>query len=358
MTANDADFDAILAGLQADPGAHAYVQINFTITHELYQDYVTPDRIADFRRRFPEHAGPWSAAEVAQTLDFFEANRHTLQLNHPEAVRTLGLEEADVERIDGVLRLAYAACVEQLDEYFGRFVERIRAAGLYDESLIAFTSDHGETFHHEGQPFHWMHGLQLVPSVMQVPLIVRGPALGIEPGRHARVTRSIDVFPTLAGLCDLRLRDDAPVSGEDLSPSLLGRSEAPQLLAFMHTSTLGPERVKRYRREGHAVATGFLPEATPEHMWVAVRDDDLLFEYRAVEPGRWATRAYDLARDPHAQQDLFDEQQASHREARDKLLAYRQHLADAFARIDPDGGLSQKQILDRLQSLGYVGDED
>ena len=360
VTANGPELDGILAGLAADRERRAYLQINFTITHELYHEYASPDRIQAFRERFPEAAGPWSRAEVDATLAFFEENRHPLQLNHREAVARLGLSAADVERIDGVLRLAYAACVAQLDEYLGRFLDRIERAGLRDESLIAFTADHGETFHHESQLFHWMHGLGLAPTVLHVPLIVRAPKL--EPGSHDGVTRSIDVFPTLAELCGLALPADADLAGKSLAPAIAGREPAPHLWAYSHTSTLGPERVRRYRREKLTTAATVLPEAHPRHMWVSVRDVDRVYKLRVDEEGEWRTVAHDLASDPYEAVDVFDPERPGHREMADRLHAYKQRLTAAFegfaSREQEGDGLSQKQILETLKSLGYVGEGD
>ncbi len=358
VTANGPELERVLAELAADPSLRAYLQINFTITHELYHEYVDADRIATFRERFPEAAGPWSRAEVAETLAFFEEHRHALQLNHPATVAQLGLGPEEIARIDGVLRLTYAACVQQLDEYFGVFLDKIERAGLMDESLIVLTADHGETFYRENEPFHWMHGLQLAPTVLRVPMIVRALGLGLEAGGYEEVTRSIDVFPTLAGLCGLSFPRDAGVAGTDLAPALRGDEPAPRLFAYSHTSTLGPGRVGRYRREGRDLVCAYLPEAEARHMWVGLRDRDLVFKLRPLEPGRWGAVAYDLASDPGEKRNIFDPSRDEHAEMAEKLRVYKQLLIRAFEREKASGrGRAPTDALQRLRALGYVGDD-
>jgi len=351
-TANGPELDLVLERLHKDPEAAAFLQINFTITHELYHEYADLEKIEAFRAEFPGLGPDLTREELAATLELFEANRHRLQFDHPEAVKDLGLSAADVARLDAVLRLVYAACVHQLDGYFGRFLDRIDAAGLTDDSLVVLTADHGETFYLEDEPLHWTHGLQLAPSVIEVPLVLRGA--GLVPGRYPGVTRSTDVLPTLAGLCDLRLPLDVAFDGVDLSTALRGEREPLELLAFSHTSTLGEPRVKRYRRENYRVALEILPEPSPEHMWVRVRAGDRVWEQRRTEPGPLRTVSFDLAADPGRSTDLYDPDDPEQREMARRLERYRRRLIDAFS---DEEAMSQREILDRLRGLGYVGGE-
>ena len=57
-----------------------------------------------------------------------------------------------------------------------------------------------EVLDRENALFKWTHGLQLVPEVLGVLFILYAPTAGLERGRVEQVTRSIDVFATLAGL--------------------------------------------------------------------------------------------------------------------------------------------------------------
>ncbi len=356
-TANGPELDAVLADLAADPDAHAFLQINFTITHELYHEYAGLEKIEAFRKRYPAHATDLTTDEIRAGLAFFEANRHTLQLNHAQAVDALGMSPADVARLDTVLQLAYATCIAQLDDYLGRFLGKIDAAGLTEDSLVAFTADHGETFYHPSEPFHWMHGMQLAPTVVEVPWIVRGRSSGVVPSRFPGVTRSIDVFPTLAGLADLALPENVRLAGVDLSS--VARGAAPTadqagLVAFTHTTTIGEKRLDRYKRERHRTAIEWLPEPRPEFVWVRLRDGDMVFELRPDGDGGMDAFAFDLATDRFRDRNLFDGADATHARCIAELREYRARLIAAF---DPTETLGADEIGGRLQGLGYIGDD-
>jgi len=352
VTANGPELEGVLERLRADPGRRAFLSINFTITHELYHQYADLEEIEAFRREFPSRATDLSREEIARTLELFEEQRFGLQFDFPNTARELGLGPQDVERIDRVLRLAYAACVHQLDRYFGEFLAKIERAGLGKESLVLFTADHGENFYRDHELFHWTHGGQIARSELEVPCIVRGRGAGLASGAYEGVTRSIDVFPTLLGLCGLAA--PAGLEGVDLAPALRGESPPPELLAFSHTSTLGEERIERFRREGLELLLSYLPEPDPEWMWVGLRDGDLAFKLRPSEPGVFHTVAYDLAADPAERCDVFDASNPLHAERAAELVRYKERLVRAYS---GSSSLSQEEVLKRLEGLGYVGEE-
>jgi arylsulfatase A-like enzyme len=66
----------------------------------------------------------------------------------------------------------YQASIERADGCFGEFLAGLRKLGLYDESLIVFTADHGDN---AGDIGRMGHGLYLAPSEIKVPLIIHLP---------------------------------------------------------------------------------------------------------------------------------------------------------------------------------------
>ena len=223
LTANDASFAAILERLKRDPSYRAYVQVAFTITHSPYTP-VDPRAIADFRREHPEEWPPLSDEEVSRWVRLYEANYLRLQWDFPSVVRELRLGAADVAKLTQVVEAYYKVSVGVLDHCFGRFVDSIRTAGLLEDSLIAFTADHGETPYRDDALFKWTHGLEIAPDAIQVPLMIRLPGPRPRAGTYEGVSRSIDVYPTLSGLSGFQVSGKAGVAGLDLSPAVLGGS--------------------------------------------------------------------------------------------------------------------------------------
>lgn len=354
-TANGPEFQALLANLQADPSSRAFVQINFTITHELYHEYANLDKIMAFEAAHPECASGLSRAALVATLTDFEENRHGLQFDFPNRIQALGWDAERVERLDRVMRLAYSACVAQLDGYFGQFIDSIDAAGLKEDSLVVLTADHGDTFFHESEFFHWTHGLQLAPSVIEVPLIMRASASGLEPRRYAGVSSSVDVYPTMIELAGLTLPESVKLFGVSLAAAARGQVPEPDQLSYSHTSTLGPARIRRYKKENYQWVTQVLPEADPKYIWTRVRQGDLIWEWRHVPAVGMQMAAFDLAQDPYRARNIFAPADPLHRERAEQVQAYHRRLGAHYTETSP---LDQKVILNTLAGLGYIDGEE
>jgi arylsulfatase A-like enzyme len=89
-----------------------------------------------------------------------------------------------------------AESVRQVDECFGEFIAYLQASGLYDDSIVLLTADHGDSLGEEGR---WGHAYFMVPEVMRIPLIMHVPPR-LRDRVHADLTRvsfSTDITPTL-----------------------------------------------------------------------------------------------------------------------------------------------------------------
>ncbi len=86
--------------------------------------------------------------------------------------------------------------ISEVDAQIGRLMDYLKAAGAYDDTLIIFTSDHGD---HLGD--HWMFSKNsYFEHSFHIPLIVRNPTPGASQTRGSAVndfTESIDIMPTI-----------------------------------------------------------------------------------------------------------------------------------------------------------------
>jgi arylsulfatase A-like enzyme len=372
-TANDGDFAALLERLERDPDYRAFVQIGLTLTHSPYHHYATPEVVEAFRARFPEADPGLAPEDHARLLALYDRYRLALQWNYPETVERLRrhedpaqrLRDGDEAKLAALLELLYRAAVWQLDGLFGQWLDAIEARGLLDESLIAFTADHGELLHRENALFKWTHGLELAPEVLTVPLVLRGA--GVAPGHYDGVTRSIDVFPMLAGLSGVAIPEGAQVEGVDLSRAVRGEEEPPELVAFFHTSTLGPNLLEQFAGDRDLTGDGRIdagpltpytqvlrrvPREDVAFVWVGSRRGDAVFK-KTFDGSSWRFEAYDLAADPHETRDLFDPADPEHRRRAGELDAYQARLLRGpYSRTR----LSAEDI-EKLTALGYLGGE-
>jgi len=109
---------------------------------------------------------------------------------------------------DATLRKYLASYYNQaafLDKQFGRVVAALKEAGVWDETIVLFTTDHGLLLNDHWQ---WRHGPFLQDPVINIPMIWRVPRTnelvrGV-PGAGGRVVEelveTVDIMPTLLDL--------------------------------------------------------------------------------------------------------------------------------------------------------------
>ena len=116
---------------------------------------------------------------------------------------------------------AYLACVSFMDAQVGRVLDALEASGQEDNTIIVVWSDHG---YHLGEKEITGKNTLWDPST-RVPLIFAGP--GIAKGANCkRPVELLDIYPTLAELCDLQSTPDR-LEGLSLVPQLKD-SDAPR----------------------------------------------------------------------------------------------------------------------------------
>jgi arylsulfatase len=122
----------------------------------------------------------------------------------------------------GELRQLYVGEIEYLDRNVGKLLDTLKAMGIYDNTLIALTSDHGEEFHEHGG---WWHGLTLYDEQIRVPLLMKWPksATELATGPRPGLARLIDVAPTLLERAGAKVPE--AMQGVDLEQPLAERSE-------------------------------------------------------------------------------------------------------------------------------------
>lgn len=356
LVANDDRFVAILDRLARDPEYKAFILTNLNVTHGPYKKR----HAARFIREYPADSLGVTSADVEKYANLYRKNFVALTWNHTATLQRLEIGE-DLPKLASVIELLYRANVNHLDRLFGSVHDAIVAKDLMNESLIVFTADHGEVLYRESATFKWTHSMLLDHEVLGVPLIIHSPLLPTAAAPYAGVTRSTDVFPTMAGLSNIELPTDRGTRGVDLSRVLTGGLPAPDLLAYSHTTVLVKSVFRQMYDEPHARnwtgARRFFPDDSVDHIWVAVRSGDEWFKHRKLENGSWTTQAFDLATDPDANRDVFDAGDPRHVAIRDDLLAYhamlvRTHGQSRDQAIDPP--LSDQQEDELLRSLGYI----
>jgi arylsulfatase A-like enzyme len=122
---------------------------------------------------------------------------------------------ADVQRT----RAAYYGLISEVDAHVGRVLRYLRDTGQYDNTLIVFTSDHGEQL---GD--HYLLGKSgYFDESFRIPLIIRDPSPQADGSRSRIVdhfTETIDVMPTILSWVGAEV--PRACDGQSLLPFLYG----------------------------------------------------------------------------------------------------------------------------------------
>ncbi len=351
LTADDEVFAEIIKRIRANPGYRAFMITTFTVSHAPYSSAGLVRFCASHPKEC-ERGDEETEDRFRADLDLYRRNHLRLSYDFPGTVERLNLSRADVASLASILERLYASQISTLDLLFGRIIDRLRENGLLDSSLIAFTADHGEVLYRDNAIFKWTHGHALAPEVLSVPLIIHAPGSGLKGGRYEGVTRSIDVYPTVASLAGITLPGGEGPMGLDLSPAMRGtqRTVTP---AYSHTSLI-PAPVLQQSASWN-VFRDLYPRSDPNLIWVSARSHDTVFKLRNLGEEMFGFEVYDLSVDPGETKNLYDTEDAFHREMTWKLTDYKAALVEAF-HAPPNGAAELEMYEQRelLRSLGYI----
>ncbi|MCH5335601.1 MAG: sulfatase [Alistipes sp.] len=145
----------------------------------------------------------------------------------------------------------YFAAVSGVDREFGRLLDALHSRGLDGNTIVVFTSDHGETMcsHSLTDPKN-----SIVRESFNVPFMIRYPGV-LRPHVDDLLLSTTDIMPTLLSLAGLADSIPVQVEGRDLSPALLGERRALRPESALYIRNLNG------RRDSLGMVRGIFPEA-------------------------------------------------------------------------------------------------
>lgn len=328
---------AVLKWLDGDPPQPWFLFTNFMDPHGPYKP---PD---EFRKLYPTTRTRLLRRDQISFYQYQEG-----QLNFYDYV----------DRYDAEIRYA--------DHEMARLIDALKRRGLWDDALVVFTADHGESFGDHSMIW-FEHHYYVWEATLHVPLAIRLPGSAgasgqAAPRRIRDVVSPMDLAPTVLDYLDVAA--DVRFDGQSLLPAIGGTDSNDRaiLLEFPGVST-DYIPIPIYLNDVYAIRTA-------THKLIQSID-------RSTGETR-ARRLYDLVADPREQAPIrFDANDALHRSLADRL-------DDALARARsyklpftptvhdlPIGNLREliglkhrdrkpshkpltKQQAQRLRALGYV----
>ena len=124
------------------------------------------------------------------------------------------------------IKALYDGEIRKNDHYFGKLIDLLKEQNLYNNSIIVFTSDHGESFLEQDT---WGHGKTLYQQEIRVPLVIHFPNSFASGEKISIPARHIDIFPTILDFTGLKIPPG--VQGRSLIP-LVEKSDSPDLPVY------------------------------------------------------------------------------------------------------------------------------
>jgi arylsulfatase A-like enzyme len=189
----------------------------------------------------------------------------------------------EIDLYDGEIRFT--------DFHIGRILDSLKAAGLWDRTIIIITADHGDGFGEHGIPSNQRHGYHLYANETKVPLLIRVP--GLTPRPVTIPVGHIDILPTVLNLIGGQRRDEPTLLGESRLREMLGQPPVSPPVVFQEVTYEGPtSRYDGTQRRALVSPTwhfirNLIPDGTVE---LYRRSDDVLEEHDLAGSGEPAER--------------------------------------------------------------------
>jgi arylsulfatase A-like enzyme len=181
----------------------------------------------------------------------------------------------------------YYACVALIDEQVGRVLQALQATGRDKDTLVIFTSDHGDMV--GGHGMVWKSTDSFYDEVARVPLIMSFPGQ-IQPGRSAIAANLVDLMPTILDFVANAVPPEA--QGHSLVPFLRGEQSDKHAPRYSFS-----ERVQQHPTQAREVTTdttaAFMVRGEGRKYFVYPDGEEFLFNLVA-DPGE----TQNLAADP------------------------------------------------------------
>ena len=239
-----------------------------------------------------------------------------------------------LERFDGLDEVvdAYDRGIHFVDAQLGRLFDRLREIGIYDQSIIVITSDHGESLYDHA--LYLGHSYSLYDEELHVPLLVRLP--GGSPGRSDQLVSLMDVLPLIL-----------ETAGVPVPPSIEGHNPLAKVAR-------APDRTEIFGEASHTGArfarsgawktiTSSWPKGDARNELPPALDDRFVF----------GEQSFDLAKDPHEQHDLASAP-ALAGPAEEALRAAARARPEPGARNDQPAAAVAPVEREQLRALGYL----
>jgi len=179
---------------------------NFFLFLHTYQPHDPYANLSPYGKEFLDEKAEWDQAKMESLFE--EMGRFGTEFSDTQKENILALYDGEIKYTDMLFVLP--------------ILDKLKELGLYENSMIILTSDHGEEFYdHEA----WLHDHSIYEEGIRIPLIIKFPDAenrGIQIDGNARIT---DILPTILDRMDIKPRHEQ-FDGVSLIPLIEGKEKA------------------------------------------------------------------------------------------------------------------------------------
>lgn len=204
----------------------------------------------------------------------------------------------------------YYGMATLLDAQVGRMMALLRASGLAEDTLVIFTSDHGDNLGSHG----YFNKCRLIEESVRIPMIFWWPGQLQSGSRDRQLISLVDVMPSILGLLELPVPEH--VEGQDVTPVIRGETTR---MSLNHTF------IEAYLAEQDRDPRGAVGIRTLDHLYGVALERGERGELFPVSAGETEPLLFtDLRADPYQMHNMAgtDEQAELATDLRRKLLSW------------------------------------
>lgn len=290
----------------------------FLHTYQPHDPYACPE---PYKSMFLPENAKWRHINLLGYLDgkpnIFK------QLTEAERQNAISLYDAEIRYTD--------------EKLIGPLIQKLKDIGIYDKTLIVFTSDHGEEFYDHSS---WGHGHQLYDESLKVPLLIKLPESEYRGTRSDTIVSLVDMMPTILEETGIDCRHHV-MDGQSLIPVLKGsETEDRVFLADIGDNVLNshiPQKIATNRNKKKFILNKPFSE------------EDLAY-FLLPPPETGPVELYDLADDPH--------EMTNHAHSQATLVNHLIRFIDElYANVKKRKALRpeiDETLKEQLRALGYI----
>jgi arylsulfatase A-like enzyme len=212
--------------------------------------------------------------------------------------------------------------IMMLDKKVGKILDELKDRGLYDDSLIIITSDHGESF---GEHNLMLHGISLYEDNLHVPLLVKYPSGNTPAGTQEHPVSLTGIMPTVLSYLSI------PVP-EDVQGVPFDDREAQTILAQNYTSTHFKGQ-QQFRSDVVSLHQG---------------------DYKYIRFVKTQDQLFNLREDPAELHNIMDAVGVPAKTMQHTLNSFMEQFSLSGPEDEGEKAEMDKATLENLKSLGYL----